>query len=116
MKKIIRWASRMALGCLFAPLNLFAQVNTTNSANGLTLEQCIEVALKNQPAVQQAQIDEEIGEREINIGLAGWMPQLTAQYNFQHYLKMPVTFFPNDAGVPTPRTIGVANTSTLQLQ
>ncbi|PSR56256.1 TolC family protein [Adhaeribacter arboris] len=116
MKKIKWWACRVALGCLFAPLNLLAQVNTPNTANGLTLEQCIELALKNQPAVQQALIDEEIGEREINIGLAGWMPQLNAQYNFQHYLKMPVTFFPNDAGVPTPRTIGVANTSTLQLQ
>jgi len=117
MKKKIPWVFRVAWGCLFAPFILAAQVRTANlPSGGLTLEQCIAFALKNQPAVQQAQIDEEIGEREINIGLAGWMPQINAQYNFQHYLKMPVTFFPNDAGVPTPRTIGVANTSTLQLQ
>ncbi|WP_115375624.1 TolC family protein [Adhaeribacter pallidiroseus] len=117
MNKKIPWVFRLAVGYLFMPLLLSAQVKTENpGSGGLTLEQCIDFALKNQPAVQQAQLDEEIGEREINIGLAGWMPQLNAQYNFQHYLKMPVTFFPNDAGVPTPRTIGVANTSTLQLQ
>ena len=116
MKLVKRWVTWVGLGCLFAPSLLSAQVKTENPTGGLTLEQCIEYALKNQPAIQQARLDEEIGEREINIGLSAWMPQLTAQYNFQHFLKMPVTFFPNDAGVPTPRTIGVANTSTLQLQ
>ena len=116
MKRITRWVFWAAWGYLFSPLALFAQVKTDGTADGLTLDQCIEFALKNQPAVQQARIDEEIGERDIKINLASWYPQLGVQYNFQHYLKLPVTFFPNDAGVPTPRTIGVANTSTLQLQ
>lgn len=116
MKKIKRWVyfTVWLLGC--APVALLAQVKTNPAAGALTLEQCLAFALKNQPAVQQARLDEAIGESDIRLNLAGWYPQLGVQYNFQHYLKMPVVFFPNDAGVPTPRTIGVANTSTLQLQ
>lgn len=101
---------------LLGPVVLMAQVRTDSVANGLTLEQCLAFALANRPAVQQAQLDEKIGEREIKASLAGWLPQLNAQYNLQHYLKMPITLFPNDAGVPTPRTIGVANTANVLLQ
>lgn len=115
MRKI-RWVYFTAWLFGFAPGALTAQVKTNPPAGALTLEQCLAFALKNQPAVQQARLDEAIGESDIRLNLAGWYPQLGVQYNFQHYLKMPVVFFPNDAGVPTPRTIGVANTSTLQLQ
>lgn len=106
----------LLLGYIFSPIKTTAQVRTDSAACGLTLEQCIEFALKNRPAVQQAVLDEEIGEREIKAQLASWLPQIGLNYNLQHYLKMPVTLFPNDAGVPTPRTIGVANTSNVQLQ
>lgn len=93
-----------------------AQVNPANPAAGLTLEQCIAFALQNRPAVQQSQLDEEISEREIRASLADWLPQVTAQYNLQHYLKMPVTLLSLDGGPPTPRTLGVANSSGLNLQ
>lgn len=106
----------LAVGLLWSPEETAAQVRTDSVAGGLTLEQCLAFALENRPAVQQAQLDERIGEREIRASLAGWLPQLGAQYNLQHYLKMPITLFPNDAGVPTPRTIGVANTSNVLLQ
>lgn len=116
MKRIKRLLSLLVWGCLATPAGIYAQIRADSLDGGLTLEQCIGFALKNKPAVQQALLDEEIGEREIRASLAGWLPQLGAQYNLQHFLKMPVTLFPNDAGVPTPRTIGVANTSNLQLQ
>jgi outer membrane protein len=93
-----------------------AQVAPDPAAGPLTLDQCIAYALANRPAVQQSALDEEIGEREIRANLAGWLPQLSANYNVQHYLKMPVTLFPNDDGQLTPRTIGTANASTLNLQ
>ncbi|WP_026462975.1 TolC family protein [Adhaeribacter aquaticus] len=106
----------LLLGACLGPLMSRGQSKPESTADGLTLEQCITFALKNKPAVRQAQLDEEIGEREIRANLAGWLPQISAQYNLQHYLRMPITLFPNDAGVPTPRTIGVANTSNLLLQ
>ncbi|KAA5543402.1 TolC family protein [Adhaeribacter rhizoryzae] len=115
MKRVrLLWC--LVAGLLLSPLVIAAQVRTHSVAGGLTLEQCLAFALENRPVVQQAQLDERIGEREIRAGLAGWLPQLSAQYNLQHYLKMPITLFPNDAGVPTPRTIGVANTSNVLLQ
>ena len=36
----------------------------------VTLKQCVSYALRNQPAVRQANIDEEINEKNIRIGLA----------------------------------------------
>jgi outer membrane protein len=115
MKKIqLLWC--LALGLLFNPLVIAAQVRQENVSGSFTLEECLAFALENRPAVQLANLDEEIAEREIKANLAGWLPQLGVQYNLQHYLKMPVTLLSLDGGPPTPRTLGVANTSTLALQ
>ena len=99
-------------GVLAAP-ELVAQGNQPAPAGALTLEQCLELALKNRPAVQQARLDEEISEREIRANLADWYPQIGLNGNLQHYLKMPVTLFPDENGVPRPRTIGARNTSNV---
>jgi outer membrane protein TolC len=40
------------------------------------LPQCIDFALRNQPLVRQSQLDEQIGERNIRIGLSAWLPQI----------------------------------------
>jgi outer membrane protein len=114
--KRVRLLWYLIAGFLSSPLVTVAQVRTDSIAGGLTLEQCLAFALQNRPAVQQARLDEQIGEREIKASLSAWLPQLNAQYNLQHYLKMPITLFPNEAGVPTPRTIGVVNTSNILLQ
>jgi outer membrane protein len=115
MKQIKIYLS-LVICCWWWPHLSPAQGAADPGAGPLTLEQCIDFALSNRPAVRQSALDEEIGEREIRASLAGWLPQLSAQYNLQHYLKMPVTLFPNDEGQLTPRTIGTANTSGLNLQ
>lgn len=53
----------------------------------LTLQQCIDFALRNQPAVKQANIDENINERDIRIALSSWLPQINSSGSFQHYLE-----------------------------
>ena len=106
----------LLVGYFFNLCALSAQVNPANATGGLTLQQCVEFALQNRPVVQQTRLDEEISEREIRANLASWLPQVSAQYNIQHYLKMPVTLLSLDGGPPTPRTLGVANTSGLNLQ
>lgn len=65
----------------------FAQQRTDSLSGNVTLEQCIDFALKNQPAVQQSLIDEEIGERNIRLALSGWLPQVRGEANLSGYLK-----------------------------
>lgn len=113
MKFLHYLLSLLLLGAL-VPLEMRAQGNQPSPPAGkMTLDQLLEFALQNRPAVQQARLDEEIGEREIKANLAAWYPQIGLAGNVQHYLKMPVTLFPNEQGVPTPRTIGAQNTSNL---
>ncbi|HSI91262.1 MAG TPA: TolC family protein [Adhaeribacter sp.] len=113
MKLLIRILFLLLPGS-FGPLQLAAQENPP-AAGALTLEQCIAYALQNRPSVQQAFIDEQIAEREIRASLADWLPQVHATGNLQHYLKMPVVIFPNEAGVLVPRTIGTVNTSNFSV-
>jgi outer membrane protein TolC len=64
----------------------------TNTDTVVTLKQCIEFALRNQPAVRQSEIDQQINERDIRIALADWLPQLSSSGEYLHYFKgSPVT-------------------------
>lgn len=80
-----------------------------------TLDKCIEYALKNQPAVKQSIIDEEIGERDIKSALSGWLPQINGNANFNHNFKQQVSVITTD-GEPSYLTIGAKNTSLLSVQ
>ncbi|GAB2956809.1 TolC family protein [Hymenobacter coalescens] len=83
-------------------------------AGPLSLEQCLQVALQNQPAVRQARLDEEINETNIRVGLAGWLPQVALNASAQHYFQLPFSVIPID-GVNTPRQFGLSNQSTVGL-
>lgn len=72
---------------LFFPLVLFAQTNTDTSAKVITLKQCIDFALRNQPVVRQAAIDEAINERNISISLSAWLPQVSGSGLYDYYFK-----------------------------
>lgn len=84
---------------LIFPAALFAQASTDTV---VTLKQCVEFALRNQPAVRQASIDQQINERDIRIGLSDWLPQVNGSGQYQHYFK----------GSPASNTTGGATTST----
>ena len=66
------------------PSVVFAQPGTDTV---VSLKQCVEFALRNQPAVRQASIDQQINERDIRIGLAGWLPQINSSGQYQYYFK-----------------------------
>ncbi|MCC8426232.1 TolC family protein [Mucilaginibacter sp. UR6-11] len=66
---------------------IFAQKSIDTIPNVITLKQSILFALRNQPAVRQAAIDEQINERDIRIGLSGWLPQLNSAGSYTHYFK-----------------------------
>lgn len=71
---------------------LFAQSPADTVSGNLNLRDCITYALRNQPAVRQAAIDQEINERDIKIGLSGWLPQVSSSNFYDHYFKgSPIT-------------------------
>jgi outer membrane protein TolC len=72
---------------LFLPLIVSAQINADTSAKVVTLKQCVAFALRNQPVVRQAAIDEAINERNIGISLSAWLPQVTGSGLYDYYFK-----------------------------
>ena len=57
-----------------------------------TLTDCIRFALKNQPAVNQARIDEGIANANRSIALSGWLPQVSGYAMYEHYFQLPTVF------------------------
>lgn len=77
----------------------------------VTLQECINFALKNQPVIQQSLIDEEIAEKDINIALSGWYPQVSGQANVSRFLKQPVSILNGQPVIFQPK-----NTSNFLIQ
>lgn len=77
----------------------------------VSLQECIRYALKNQPVLKQASIDEEINERNIGIALSAWLPQISTSGSLQHYFELPSTTIINGSGTPVITKVGVNNTS-----
>ncbi|MDX5480712.1 MAG: TolC family protein [Hymenobacteraceae bacterium] len=83
--RVLTYFKSLLAGCLLFPSVVLAQSAATDS---LTLEQCVSYALENREAVEQALIDEAIGEREIKARLSGWFPQVAARYGGTHNIKL----------------------------
>jgi outer membrane protein len=83
-----------------------AQQTSDSLLSKATLQDCIQYALSHQPVVKQARLDEEITEYNIKSKLADWYPQIGLDFNLQHYLKLPTSYF-NGSAITT----GVANSS-----
>lgn len=94
---------------LFVPLILSAQINADSSAKVVTLKQCVGFALRNQPVVRQAAIDEAINERDIKISLSAWLPQISGSGMYSYYFKGTPVAVPAGAG-------NINNVSSLGLQ
>ena len=75
----------------------------------LDLEQAIAFSLKNQPLVQQSEIDEKITAANIRNRLADWYPQVNFNYNLQHNFVVQTNIIGGN-----PVKLGVDNVSALQ--
>lgn len=123
--KILRCAARGRLraflaGFLLAPAWAAAQAPAPTPPppppGPLTLQQCLNYALANQPLVRQARLDEGITEAGNRVALSAWLPQVNATAVGQHYFGLPFTVFPDPTtGVATPRQLGVKNVTTFGL-
>ncbi|OKL41503.1 TolC family protein [Pontibacter flavimaris] len=85
--RLIKKIKPLLLGCLLSPALALAQ-NSGAASESLTLEQCVDYALENRAAVEQALIDKAIGDREIRSNLSGWYPQVNASFAGAHNIKL----------------------------
>ncbi len=99
----------------YCPALLKAQTRADSLPPVVSLQECIRYALKNQPLIKQAAIDEEINERNIGIALSAWLPQINASGSYQHYFQLPSSTIINGAGNSVITPLGVNNTSVLGL-
>lgn len=101
---------------MLVPSAVMAQtVNQEKPLGNATLQQVIDYALGNKPAIQQSLLDEEIGERDIKSALSGWLPQINGTGTYNHNIKQQTSILNND-GQTSFLTLGAKNTSALLLQ
>ncbi|KAA2241908.1 TolC family protein [Chitinophaga agrisoli] len=106
MKKTIYLAA--IVGMVFHSSYTFAQQLPDSLLPDANLRDCIKYALSHQPVVRQSLIDEAITEATIKSKLADWYPQINLDYNIQHYLQIPTSYFQGN-----PVRLGVSNNSTI---
>ena len=79
---------------LIIPSFVLSQQNAGDSViQQATLENCIQYAIKNNPDLKNAKINEDITEAIIKTKLADWYPQVNFNYNFQHNFQLPTINF-----------------------
>ena len=86
-----------------------AQSQGDSVLQSASLGDVIEYALKNQPAMKQAKLDQQITEKVIKGKLADWYPQLNFAFNYQHIFDLQASVVEGQT-----RTFGVHNTSAAQ--
>ncbi len=114
----MKGVSTLLLLFILYPSLIYAQAITDTTLSEATLPACIRYGLEHQPTIRASLIDEEITETTIRNKLADWYPQLNLSANYQYYLKMPVSIFPdftNPTGPKREIQTGVRNYSTPQL-
>ncbi|MEN0053737.1 MAG: TolC family protein [Mucilaginibacter sp.] len=111
-----KYFTLLSIICLTLILHCPAWAQTTTDSIGgpVSLRQCVEFALRNQPVVRQASIDEQINEKDIRIGLAAWLPQLNTSGFYNYYFKG--TPQAGASGANIPGGTNVRNLSSLTLQ
>ncbi len=103
-----RIAGLSVLLCMSLPA--FSQTIPQDSLlNEVTLQSAITYAIKNQPAIQQSLLDEQITASNIRSRLADWYPQVNFNFAVQHNFLLPTSFFAGNA-----TRLGVNNTSAGQ--
>lgn len=93
----------------------YAQTEKERNLSGkISLQECINYALSNQPNVRLANIDKEIVERDINTQLADWLPQVRVDGSYTRNLVIGSNVA-NIGGQPTVIRQGLNNASNAGL-
>jgi outer membrane protein TolC len=94
-------------------LNTSAQnKNPADTAQYLTLDQCITYALQNQPALMQSLINVTIAKKTNAINLSAWLPQVDLTGSYTNYFELPTGFQTNSEGTLVPVKTGLYYNAT----
>lgn len=91
------------------PSILLAQTTNDSLLSEATLQNVVAYAVKHQPVIEQALIDENIVNNTIKSKLADWYPQVNFNYNLQHNFQVQQTIIGGNVV-----RLGVNNTSAAQ--
>jgi outer membrane protein len=99
----------------------FSSLSAQSTANyTFTLTQAIDYAFKNQAAVLNAQLDEQIAKNTVKQTTGIGLPQVSGSFSFQDFLKLPTSLLPGDffeqPGTQVPVQFGVKYQSALGLE
>ncbi len=103
-----RLVPSVILAFIFPPI-LLAQTTNDSLLSEATLQKVVAYAIKHQPVIEQALIDESIVNNTIKSKLADWYPQVNFNYSLQHYFQLQQSVFGGNVV-----KIGFPNTSAAQ--
>ena len=87
-----------------------------DTTGSLTLGQCINYALKHQPAINRARIGMDIARATNAINRSGWLPQVYITGTLTHYDELPTSFVDSaGTGKQIRQRTGVVNTAVPSL-
>ncbi|HTR30995.1 MAG TPA: TolC family protein [Puia sp.] len=89
-----------------------SHINNTDTAQTYTLDQCVTYALKHEPFINMAIVNQAIVKASNAIATAGWMPQVNVSGNFTHYFSLPTSFIKDSSGKYVNEKAGIVNTFT----
>jgi hypothetical protein len=96
----------LLLACiLIIPLITRAQ---NGSSASMSLQQCIDYALQNEPKMQNALYDEQIAKYKVKEVTAMGLPQLNGSIDVKDFIELPTSLIPAEFfGGPPGTFIGV---------
>lgn len=60
----------------------------------MSLQQCIDYALKNHPNITKAELEKQIGKFQMRETIGRGLPQLNADLDVRHFVELPVSLIP----------------------
>jgi outer membrane protein TolC len=89
--------------------------------NKMSLQQCIDYALKNHPNVTKAELEKQIGKYQMRETIGRGLPQLNADLDVRHFVELPTSLIPAAAfggppGVFIPVQFGTKNNAQANVQ
>lgn len=87
----------------------------------MSLQQCIDYALKNHPNVTKAELEKQIGKYQVRETIGRGFPQLNADLDVRHFVELPTSLIPaavfgGPPGVFIPVQFGTKNNAQANLQ
>ncbi len=89
-----------------------SQINNLDTAQTYTLDQCVSYALKHEPFINMAIVNQAIVRATNAISTSGWLPQVNVAGNYTHYFTLPTSFIKDSTGKVVNQTAGIVNTFT----